>query len=130
MKGVTVKEILRKNGFTLADVAKRLGESSQNFSSLLSKDDIRSSLIERIADATGLPISAFYEDTGIAVAQGEHASAIVGNNNVTHGESTASFLAEIAAQRKITETCQAQNAKSQEQIDRLLGLLEQTQQKQ
>lgn len=129
MKGVTVKEILRKNGFTLADVAKRLGESSQNFSSLLSKDDIRSSLIERIADATGLPISAFYEDTGIAVAQGEHASAIVGNNNVTH-ESTASFLAEIAAQRKITETCQAQNAKSQEQIDRLLGLLEQTQQKQ
>lgn len=116
MKGLTIKEILRRNGYVLAKVAEQLGESSQNFSALLAKDDVRTSLVERISEVTGLPVSLFYGDTNIATASGENASAVAGNNNriSTPGPD---FMKELAAQRKLTE-------KSQEQIDRLLGVIE------
>lgn len=60
MKGLEVKEILRKNGYTLQKVAEKIGESSQNFSSLLAKDDIRTGLVERISTATGIPLAELY----------------------------------------------------------------------
>lgn len=116
MKGLTIKEILRRNGFVLAKVADSLGESSQNFSALLAKDDVRTSLVERISEATGLPVSLFYGDTNIATASGDNASAVAGNNNHVNTKD-GDFLKELAAQRKLTE-------KSQEQIDRLLGVIE------
>ena len=116
MKGLQVKEILRKNGLTLASVADKLGESTQNFSSLLGKEDIKTGLLERIAEATGLPISLFYGDTHIHAQIGDHSSAVTGNN-IQVNTTTVEFLAELAAQRQLTQ-------KSQEQIDRLLTLIE------
>ena len=116
MKGLTIKEILRRNGYTLASVAEKLGESSQNLSSLLGKDDVKTGLLERISEATGLPIAAFYGDTHVHATLGNNSSAVTGNNiqvNTTTGE----FLKELAAQRQMTQ-------KSQEQIDRLLSVIE------
>lgn len=117
MKGVTIKEILRKNGVTQSAVAKMIGESQQNLSAALSQDDVRTSLVERIANAIGLPVSLFYGDTNIATATGENSSAVAGNNNTVHAPRNDDFLKELAAQRRLTE-------KSQEQIDRLLGVIE------
>lgn len=116
MKGLTIKEILKRNGFTVSGVAEKLGESNQNLFALLAKDDVRTSLVERISEATGLPVSLFYGDTNIATASGENASAVAGNNNHVNTKD-GDFLKELAAQRKLTE-------KSQEQIDRLLGVIE------
>ena len=116
MKGLTIKEILKKNGFTVSGVAEKLGESNQNLFALLAKDDVRTSLVERISEVTGLPVSFFYGDTNIATATGENASAVAGNNNHVNTKD-GDFLKELAAQRKLTE-------KSQEQIDRLLGVIE------
>ena len=48
MKGIDVKTTLKKQGFTLTSVAAALGESQQNLNSLLSKDDVRTGLLERI----------------------------------------------------------------------------------
>lgn len=116
MKGLTIKEILRRNGFVISDVAEKLGISNQALFSLLGKDDVRSGLIERISGVTGLPVSLFYGDTNIATASGENAQAVAGNNNHVNTKD-GDFLKELAAQRKLTE-------KSQEQIDRLLGVIE------
>ena len=116
MKGLCVKEILKKNGYTVSGVAEKLGVSNQNLFSLLGKDDVKSSTIERIAEATGLPVSIFYGDSTVNASLGNYSSAVTGNNiqvNTTTGE----FLKELAAQRRLTE-------KSQEQIDRLLGVIE------
>ena len=116
MKGLCVKEILKKNGYTVSGVAEKLGVSNQNLFSLLGKDDVKSSTIERIAEATGLPVSMFYGDSTVNASLGNYSSAVTGNNiqvNTTTGE----FLKELAAQRRLTE-------KSQEQIDRLLGVIE------
>ena len=116
MKGLTVKEILRKNGYTVSAVADKLGISNQNLFSLLGKEDVKTSTLEKIAEVTGLPVALFYGDSHIHASVGDHSSAVTGNNinvNTTTGE----FLAELEAQRRINE-------KSQEQIDRLLKIIE------
>lgn len=118
MKGLTIKEILKKNGFSISGVAEKLGESNQNLFSLLGKDDVRSSLIERISEVTGLPIAAFYGDayTSSATASGNGSTAIagVGNSSTAMSERFITLL----------ENKDKQIAKKDEQMDRLLGMLE------
>lgn len=116
MKGLTVKEILRREGFSQSQIAKIIGESPQNLNAALNFDDIRTGLLERIAEAIGKPVSFFYGDTNIATASGENSTAVAGNGNKVDSKSDK-FLQEIAAQRKMTE-------RSQDQIDRLLGIIE------
>ena len=59
-----------------------------------------------------------------------HFSLSVGNHSPNAGfgntanANTEAFIAEIAAQRGLTEAAQRQTAKAQEQIDRLLGIIE------
>lgn len=116
MKGLAVKEILKKNGFSVSCVAEKLGESNQNLFAALSKDDVKTGLLERISMVTGLPIAVFYGDTKMGSGSGNQSSIVAGNNNHINTQQDE-FLRELAAQRRLTE-------KSQEQIDRLLGVIE------
>ena len=109
MKGIEVKEILKKNRFSTIKVAELLGMSQQNLQNQLSRDDVRTGLVERIAQVTGLPMSVFYGGANIATANGEHASAVAGNNNTTAG-TDARWLDELSAQRKLTEKAMQQNS--------------------
>lgn len=52
---------------------------------------------------------------------GSHNTAVAGNGNQVN---TSTLIEELAAQRRLTEKVQMQLDKSQEQIDRLLTLLE------
>lgn len=115
MKGEKIKEILREKGISQNQIARMIGESSQNFSAALAKDDVRTGLVEKIAEATGLPLSVFYGDGDVAIANGDHSMALAGHNNVDM--QTGRFLDELAAQRRMTET-------SQSQVDRLLTIIE------
>lgn len=116
MKGIDVKAELRRRHFTLTQVANLLGESQQNLNAALSKDDIRTGLLEKISEATGLPIAVFYGDSTVNASVGNYSSAVTGNN-IQVNTATGEFLKELAAQREMTQ-------KSQEQIDRLLGVIE------
>lgn len=116
MNGLTIKEIIRRKGLTQQEVAELLKMSTQNFSAALAKDDVKSSLIERVAEAIGVPVSSFYGDTHIHAQLGDHSSAVTGNN-IQVNTITGEFLKELAAQRQITQ-------KSQEQIDKLLAIID------
>lgn len=116
MKGLTIKEILRKNGITLISVAEKLGESSQNLSALLQKDDLRTSLVERISEATGIPIAAFYGEAYSSATASGNSVAVSGDGNSVNAISER-FMT-------LLENKDRQIAKKDEQIDRLLGLLE------
>ena len=94
----------------MTEVAEMLGESRQNFNALLSKDDVKTGLLERISEATGLPLALFYGGANIATANGEHASAVAGNNNTTTAGTDARWLDELSAQRKLTEKAMQQNS--------------------
>lgn len=60
MKGIEIKEFLRTRGWSVAKIAELIGESRQNLSNMLGKDDVRTGLIERIAAVTGIPVLEFY----------------------------------------------------------------------
>lgn len=119
MQGKTLKNALRELGFTQTEIASKLGISQQTFNSALGVDDVRTSLVENIAEVTGQPVGYFYglaPAAPIASASGKGSTAVAGNGNQVN--STADkFLAEISAQRRMTE-------KSQDQIDRLLDIID------
>ena len=59
MSGDDVKKILAGNGITLRILAERLGTTPQNVSNLLSKEDIRTGLLEDISRVTGITLDTF-----------------------------------------------------------------------
>ena len=79
MSGEEVKEFLRKNKVSMKEIAQLLDLTPQNFSSMLQKDDVRSGLLEKIAAAIGVPVTAFYGREGNIVNGNGNA---VGNNSV------------------------------------------------
>ena len=121
MTGEAVKQILYLKGIKITELAERLGISQQNMSSQLTVKDIKTGTLERIAEASGVPLSEFYGIAPFNIANGDGNTQVAGNGNTISSseleKSLSKALEELAAQRKLTE-------KAQEQIDRLIGLLE------
>lgn len=108
MKGIEIKRILRDSGFTISQLARILETSQQNLNSALSAEDVKSGTIEKIAFATGMPVSFFYgESAGTATASGDGSTAVAGNRNNVNSEHFVQLL-----------------TKKDEQIDRLLKIIE------
>lgn len=77
-----MKDILYMNNLSQSELARQLGMSQQSFSQMLSASDIKSSLLERIADVLGVKMSFFYpEDGTTVVASGDGSSAVGGDSN-------------------------------------------------
>lgn len=68
MSGEEVKKILAGNGVTLRSLAGMLNTTPQNISNLMSKDDIRTGLLEDIARVTGIPLESFLLGTSAVVS--------------------------------------------------------------
>ena len=76
MKGERIKIVLKENKVKISDLAESLGESQSNMSSLLSGNDIKTGLLERISTVTGISIGEFYGNAaeakpGAAAVPGE-----------------------------------------------------------
>jgi Helix-turn-helix. len=109
MKGEIVKEMLKRNGIALNDLAEKLGESPQNLQSMLRASDIKTGVLERIAEAINKNLCFFYNE--IQTSDGNNNTAIQGNGNHINSETTE-FLSLLK--------------KKDEQIDRLLSIIEKT----
>ncbi len=87
MRGSTIKTIIQKHGYRQIEVARKLNESQQNFSSMLNAEDVRSSLIERISEVLGIPIHEMYGEivapTASAAAGG---TAVAGSGNTINAQ--------------------------------------------
>lgn len=109
MDGQKIKEILRSEGITIADVAKMLGyKSNQRLHSALNTSDVKSGLIGEIARVTNKSVCSFYEGSGNAIAS-DNGIAVAGNGN------------QVSA---ISEKFIALLEKKDEQIDRLINIIE------
>lgn len=64
MRGDQVKKILVERGYVLKDVADLLGESPQNFQSMLGAADIKTGVLERIANAINKNLYFFFDKIG------------------------------------------------------------------
>ena len=81
MTGQKIKDILRSEGITIADVARMLGHNGdQRLHSALKSEDVKSGLIEDIARVTNKSVCYFYEGSGNTVAK-DHGIAVSGDSN-------------------------------------------------
>ncbi len=84
MTGVYLKEYIRKNNVSQSELARRLGLSQSSFNQMLTSNDVKSSLVERIAVALHVSIGVLYKEQlheQTAVATG-NSIVVLGNNNV------------------------------------------------
>ena len=125
MEGKTIKQVLADNNLQMKDIAEKIGTSLSNLSAGLSKLDVRTGLLEKIAEASGIPIAVFYgEAFGPRQAQiGNNNTQISGDSN-TVAPSDAAFLELLKANSEQLTMAMKQTSKAQEQMDRVLDRLE------
>ncbi len=118
MKGCVFKErIIKLTGLKQAEIARRVDRMPQALNSLFKAEDISSGLIEEFCQVFNIPISKLYEDEGYAAIAGDGSTAVAGyGNNVNDSVALIKAIEEISAQRRVTETAQAQ-------IDKLIELI-------
>lgn len=114
MDGERIKYEIKKRGYTIKRIAKELNTSQQNLSAKLNADDISSGLIEQICEIIGVRMSDLYSD-------GDIISAINNSTAIKGNQSCDPRLLDIIQARD------KQNEKSQEQIDRLIAIIEKMQ---
>ena len=83
MTGDYLKEVIRKSKISQSEIARQLDMSQQSFNKMLSSNDVKSSLVERIASILHVTMGEIYGEAKeqSAVATG-NAIAVTGNNNV------------------------------------------------
>ena len=97
----------------MSEIANRLGILPQTLYSAFNADDVKTGLLEKLSEALNVPLSFFYGDS----------YTITGNNIVNSGDNNA---VNANDDRLITLLLNKdeQLIKSQSQIDRLLGIIE------
>lgn len=121
MKGSVIKEVLRANGRQMKQIAEKMGTSLSNLSAGLSKDDVRTGLLEEIAAAAGLHVSAFYGEAfgPVQTATGSNNTQVAGNSN-TVTTSDQAVLELLKVKDEQLTMAMRQTSKAQEQMDRVL----------
>lgn len=121
MKGSVIKEVLKTNNRQMKKVAEKMGTSLSNLSAGLSKDDIRTGLLEEIAEASGLPISLFYgEAFGPVQSVGDNNTQVtqVAGNYSGASDTDVFELLKVKDEQLLLTIKQV--SKAQEQMDRVL----------
>lgn len=119
MTGEQIKQVLIDNKYQLKDIAEKLGTSLSNLSAGLSKSDIRTGLLEKIAEAAGLPIAAFYGGSfgPVQTAVGDNNTQVAGDySNVPDSD----FMKILTIKEEQLLLSIKQVSKAQEQMDRVL----------
>lgn len=129
MEGKTIKDVLSQRGIAQAEIAKLLGTTPNNLNNMLAKDDVRTGLLESIAQAANLPISVFYGETYGNVSQnsGSNNATAINNSTATTTSNDDRIISlllskdeQLTLAMKQTSKAQEQTSKAQSQMDRVL----------
>lgn len=123
MDGKVVKMVIMSKGRSLAEVARALGMSQQNFSKYLGYPDVKTGLIERVSAALGISVTDFYacayraENASMRQSSsGDHSPNVNGDGNTIEAGS--------AAIEKMIDTINAQQATIDKQTDIISNLIQ------
>lgn len=122
MKGADLKDLLRKEGVILSQLAEDLGMSQQNLSAAFTRDDVKSGLLEKLARVLNKPIGFFYgEAFGPVQSVGNNNSQVTQVAGNYSGAAPDSNILEILKMKdeQLLLTIR-QVSKAQEQMDRVL----------
>lgn len=96
MDGEYLRKKIKETGVPIAEIARKIGQSRPNLSQALSTKDVKTGLVEKLAEALGLPLSYFYGGTDAgthAIATGNKAVAAV-NSTIGGGADSVPVLQE------------------------------------
>lgn len=108
-------------GVSISDVARKVGTSQPNLSKILTSQDVKSGLIERISEVLGITVADFYHRAahgGEALnisSTGDNSPNINGNGN--HVDTGSAVM------EKMADTISAQQATIAKQADIISGLV-------
>lgn len=117
-----MKDLLRKEGVILSQLAEDLGMSQQNLSAAFTRDDVKSGLLEKLARVLNKPIGFFYgEAFGPVQSVGNNNSQVTQVAGNYSGAAPDSNILEILKMKdeQLLLTIR-QVSKAQEQMDRIL----------
>lgn len=124
MTGKELKDKLSTCGISQAEIARRLGMSTQSMSQALNVADIKTGFLEKIANVLGVPMSRFYPNDATATITNESSELHVRNNSgVVSGTNNGSISTGQQDTQKLVEMLVEANAKKDQQIDKLIALL-------
>lgn len=122
MKGSDLKDLLRKEGIVLSQLADELGMSQQNLSAAFTREDVKSGLLEKLARILGKPIGFFYgEAFGPVQSVGDNntqVTQVAGNYSNVSSDSGVLELLKMKDEQLLLTIRQV--SKAQEQMDRVL----------
>lgn len=121
MTGKDLKRMIISDGLTVAEVARRLGTTQQNLTCALGKDDIKTGLLERVAEAMNKPLGFFYGKAFESVP----VTCTVQEQAPQSSEASVLDLLKLKDEQlliamKQTSKAQEQMDKAQEQMDKVL----------
>lgn len=124
MTGKELKRMILSEGLTVAEVARRLGTSQQNLTCALNKEDIKTGLLEKVAEVMGRPLAFFYGESfgTVQTVTGNNNTQVAGTANTVQTDS--GLVLELLKMKdeqlliSMRQTCEAQ-----EQMGRLIDKL-------
>ena len=122
MTGKELKDKLSTCGISQAEIARRLGMSTQSMSQALNVADIKTGFLEKIANVLGVPMSRFYPNDAATITNESSELHVRNNSGVVSGTNNGSISAGQDTQRLVEILVEA-NAKKDQQIDKLIALL-------
>ena len=125
MRGADLKDLLRKEGIILSQLAEDLGMSQQNLSAAFTRDDVKSGLLEKMARTLNKPIGFFYgEACGPVQSVGNNNSQVTQVAGNYSGAPDSAVLEWLKVKEEQLTLAMKQTSKAQEQMDRVLDRLE------
>ena len=124
MKGEHLKNLILSEGYTINKMADLLGVAQPNLLMLLKHQDVRTGLVEKIADVMGKPLAFFYGEAYGSVSQTGNNNTQVANNvagnDITVGSPDNRLIDLLVSKDEQLTMAMKQTSKAQEQMDRVL----------
>ena len=121
MTGNHLKNLILSEGYSINRMAELIGIAQPNLLALLKNEDIRTGLVEKVAEVMGKPLSFFYGEAYGQVSQitGNNNTSVAGNDN-TVGSPDNRLLDLLVSKDDQLTIAMKQTTKAQEQMDRVL----------
>lgn len=121
MTGNHLKNLILSEGYSINRMAELIGIAQPNLLALLKHEDVRTGLVEKVAEVIGKPLSFFYGEAYGQVSQitGNNNTSVAGNDN-TVGSPDNRLLDLLVSKDDQLTMAMKQTTKAQEQMDRVL----------
>lgn len=123
MTGKELKDRLSTCGISQAEIARRLGMSTQSMSQALNVADVKTGFLEKIANVLGVPMSRFYPNDTTTITNDSIELHVRNNSGVVSGTNNGSISTGQQDTQRLVEILVEANAKKDQQIDKLIALL-------